>query len=113
MLADARSGREEELDRWYTDHHAPDIASIPGFTTYSIGTFSPTQMIPDPKGQHHLALFGLATNDLAATIAAFRERAPHLTPGPDLVNLWGYTYRPIGPELSGDRIRTERAHAAH
>ena len=70
------------------------MTTVPGIDGYAIGTFSSVQMIPDAKGQHHGALFRIDTPDLAAAIAAFRERAPHMTPGPMMTNLWGYTYAP-------------------
>jgi hypothetical protein len=56
-------------------------------------------------------MFRIETADLAKTIAGFRAKADKMTPGPALVDLWGYTYQSIGPKLSGDAIRQRRARA--
>lgn len=109
VLADPRPGENAALDTWYEQHHAPDMTSVPGITGYTIGTFSQVQMTPKPEGQNHAALFRVETQDLAAVIADFRKKAPTMTAGPAMQNLWGYTYEPVGPELSGDHIRAERA----
>jgi hypothetical protein len=113
VLANARPGEEPAQDRWYRNHHAPDILAVPGFAGDLLGEAAADQMIPDARPARHLAMFRIETADLAKTIADFRAKADKMTPGPALVDLWGCTYQSIGPRLSGDAIRRQRAEAAH
>ncbi len=109
VLADAQPGQEAVLDEWYRAHHAPEIASFPGFTGYRLGTISPVQMMgTPPAGQHHLALFGLSAADLAKTAAVFQHPEREMTHGPGTVNLFSVVYEAIGPLVSGDDIRAKR-----
>lgn len=108
VMADSDAGQDQLFDRWYAEHHAPDMTKLPGFSSYELGIFAPTQMVPDAHAPRHIALFRIDTDDLPATIAAFRQTAPHMTPGPAMHNLWGYTYKAIGPEISGAAERRKR-----
>jgi hypothetical protein len=111
VMADSDAGQEQSLDRWYARHHAPDMAKLPGFSSYELGTFMSTmstQMIPDAHAPHHIALFRIDTDDLPATIAVFRQTAPHVTPDPVMHNLCGYTYQAIGTVISGATERRKR-----
>lgn len=108
VMANPKPGEADGLERWYVDHHAPDMAALPGFTGYQLGVATPVQMIPDATPRQRVALFAIATPTMAATIERFRATAPHMTPGPEMRDLWGFTYRPIGPKVSGDAIRKER-----
>jgi len=110
VLTDGNPGQNAALDARYVKRHAPDMAKVPGVTGYALGTLSPTQMIQETAARHHIAMFRIETADLAGMIAHVREVAPGMDRGPGMRNLWGYTYAPIGPELSGDRIRAQRAH---
>lgn len=111
VLANAKPGEKFAQDRWYRDHHASDILAMPGFVSDLLGEAAVDQMIPDARPERHLAMFRIETADLAKTIAGFRAKADKMTPGPALVDLWGYTYQSIGPKLSGDAIRQRRARA--
>lgn len=111
VMADPQPGEDAQLAKWYARHHAPDMAALPGFTSYQLGTAASVQMVPDTHARARLALFAIHTSTLSATIDAFRATAPHMTRGPAMRNLWGFTYRPIGPSLSGDAIRRERRKA--
>ena len=108
VMADSDAGQERSFDRWYARHHAPDMAKLPGFSSYELGAFATTQMVPDARAPRHVALFRIDTSDLPATIAAFRQTAPGMTPGPAMHNLWGYTYKAIGPAISGETERRKR-----
>jgi hypothetical protein len=109
VLADSKNGEEEILDHWYSHSHAPDMMRLPDFVGYTLGVRSEVQMTPDVAGPRHLALFHIETSDFPGLQAAFVQQVPHMTAGPGMVNLWGYTYQPIGAELSGDQIRAQRA----
>lgn len=109
VMANPKPGEADRLNRWYVDHHALDMAALPGFTGYQLGIASAVQMIPDANARQRLAFFGIVTPTLEATIEKFRATAPHMTPGPEMRDLWGFTYRPIGPKLSGQVVRKARA----
>jgi hypothetical protein len=101
-------GREPEFNLFYDDHHAPELAAIPGFVSAQrmILARPSTASIPATK---YLALFKVVTSDLAAVkeIAA----GPGFTKSPafDTQVTRGYTFRAIGPVIEGDQVRTDRA----
>lgn len=108
VLSDSKAGEENTLDRWYSQSHGPDMMKLPDFVGYTLGVRAAVQMTPDSSAPRHFALFHIETDDFPALQAAFAREVPHMTAGPPMINLWGYTYQPIGPELSGQRIRAER-----
>lgn len=108
VMANPRPGEADALERWYARHHAPDMIALPGFTGYQLGIAAPVQMTTNPAPRQRVALFAIAAPALAPTIASFRTAAPHMTRGPDMRDLWGFTYRPIGPRLLGDAVRKRR-----
>ncbi|MEE4452987.1 hypothetical protein [Novosphingobium resinovorum] len=111
VMANPGPGETDALERWYARHHAPDMVALPGFTGYQLGVAAPVQMIADAAPRQRMALFAITAPALAKTVDAFRAAAPHMTPGPEMHDLWGFTYRPIGPTLSGDAVRKARAAA--
>src|SRR3984957_6224081 len=104
------AGREAEFNRFYDEHHAPELAAIPGFTSAQrmILARPSTASIAATK---YLALFKVVTSDLAAVkeIAA----GPGFTKSPafDTQATRGYTFRAIGPVIEGDQVRADRARA--
>lgn len=102
--------KEAEFNAFYDQHHAPEVVAIPGFiraqrmelaraTTASI---RPTK---------YLALYGARTSDplavqKAATVA---QRSFTTSPAFDRQATRGYTFRAIGPQLIGDKVRASRA----
>jgi hypothetical protein len=100
-------GKEDEFNTIYDKHHAPELASIPGFT----GAQRMILARPDTasiKGTKYLALFTVETSDLAAVKEG--TSAPVTpNPGQDRVGTRGYTFRAIAPEVHGDAVRADRA----
>ena len=100
--------RESEFNLFYDNHHAPELAAIPGFVSAQrmILARPSTASIPATK---YLALFKVETSDLAAVkeIAA----GPGFTKSPafDTQATRGYTFRAIGPVIVGDKVRAARA----
>lgn len=101
-------GREPEFNLFYDNHHAPELAAIPGFVSAQRMVLArpATASIPATK---YLALFKVVTSDLAAVkeIAA----GPGFTKSPafDTQATRGYTFRAIGPVIEGDEVRAARA----
>lgn len=102
-------GREEAFDQWYDQHHAPEMASIPGMVS------AQRLVLEDPgpgpiKPSHYAALFEIKTADMPAVSAAMRARMKSMVEGTDidLIQTRGYTYRALGPVIDGDAIRRQR-----
>lgn len=101
-------GREPEFNLFYDEHHALELAAIPGFVSAQrmILARPSTASIAATK---YLALFKVVTSDLAAVkkIAA----GPGFTKSPafDTQATRGYTFRAIGPMIAGDQVRADRA----
>ena len=101
------NGKEDEFNAIYDKYHAPELASIPGFT----GAQRMILARPDTasiRGTNYLALFTVETSDLAAVKEG--TNTP-VTPNPsqDRVGTRGYTFRAIAPAVHGDTVRAARA----
>jgi hypothetical protein len=100
-------GKEDEFNAVYDKYHAPELASIPGFT----GAQRMIMARPDTasvKGTKYLALFTIETTDLAAVKKG--TSAPVTpNPGQDREATRGYTFRALGSAIQGDHVRADRA----
>jgi hypothetical protein len=103
-------GKEDMFNEIYTKHHAPELASIPGFT----GAQRMIIARPDTakiKGTKYLALFTVETSDLAAVKEGTNVRGTP-NPGQDGAGTRGYTFRAFAPQVLGDKVRAERTKVA-
>jgi hypothetical protein len=100
-------GREDEFNAFYDNHHAPELAAIPGFVSAQrmILARPSTSSIPATK---YLALFRVETSDIAAVKEA-AARPGTTSPAFDGKATRGYTFRAIGPVIEGDKVRAARA----
>jgi hypothetical protein len=101
-------GKESEFNRFYDDHHAPELAAIPGFVSAQrmILARPARTSIPATK---YLALFRVETSDLAAVKEIASRPGFTASPAFDTKATRGYTFRAIGPLIEGDRVRAARA----
>ena len=101
-------GREPEFNLFYDEHHAPELAAIPGFVSAQrmILARPATASIPATK---YLALFKVVTSDLAAVKAIAGGPGFTKSPAFDTQATRGYTFRAIGPVIEGDQVRAARA----
>jgi hypothetical protein len=101
-------GKESEFNRFYDDHHAPELAGIPGFVSAQRMILArPTNAsIPATK---YLALFRVETSDLAAVKEIAARPGFTSSPAFDTKATRGYTFRAIGPLIEGDQVRAARA----
>jgi hypothetical protein len=99
-------GKEDEFNKFYDNHHAPELAAIPGFISAQRMILArPTSAsIPASK---YLALFKVETSDLAAVKQA-ATRPGTTSPAFDTKATRGYTFRAIGPVIEGDKVRAAR-----
>jgi len=103
-------GKERDFNLFYDQHHAPELAAIPGFVSAQrmILARPTTASIPATK---YLALFKVETSDLAAVKQAATK--PGTTSDAfDTKSTRGYTFRAIGPVIEGDKVRAARAKSA-
>jgi hypothetical protein len=100
-------GKENEFNLFYDQHHAPELAAIPGFVSAQrmILARPSTASIPATK---YLALFKVETSDIAAVKQA-ATRPGTSSPAFDTQATRGYTFRAIGPVIEGDKVRAARA----
>jgi hypothetical protein len=103
-------GKEDEFNAFYDNHHAPELAAIPGFVSAQrmILARPSTGSIPATK---YLALFRVETSDIAAVKQA-AARPGTTSPAFDGKATRGYTFRAIGPVIEGDKVRAARAKSA-
>jgi hypothetical protein len=101
-------GMEGDFNLFYDNHHAPELAAIPGFVSAQrmILARPSNSSIPATK---YLALFRVETSDLAAVKQVASGPGFTSSPAFDTKATRGYTFRAIGPVIEGDRVRAERA----
>jgi hypothetical protein len=101
------AGKEDEFNAFYDNHHAPELAAIPGFVSAQrmILARPSNGSIPASK---YLALFRVETSDIAAVKQA-ATRPGTTSPAFDTKATRGYTFRAIGPVIAGDNVRAARA----
>jgi hypothetical protein len=81
LLANVIPGRETEYHRWYDEQHRHEVSQSPGYVGMRRGQLSAVQVPPVhycPGDQ--LILGGMQTEDLAATIKEFIDRAVGTSP---------------------------------
>ena len=103
-------GKEDEFNTFYDNHHAPELAAIPGFVSAQrmILARPSNSSIPASK---YLALFRVETSDIAA-VKQIAARPGTSSPAFDTKATRGYTFRAIGPVIEGDKVRAASAKSA-
>jgi hypothetical protein len=101
-------GMESDFNLFYDNHHAPELAAIPGFVSAQrmILARPSNSSIPATK---YLALFRVETSDLTAVKQVASGPGFTSSPAFDTKATRGYTFRAIGPVIDGDRVRAARA----
>ena len=129
VYSTATPGKENEFIHWYTKVHAPSVAATPGIQHWQLMQASPVAISgrpPDPNGAganavgpnadsasgtNYMVKFDIESRDIQAVFARYLRdaRASKL---PDLGDAGkigaGYTYRAIGPLISGEAVRKGR-----
>ncbi len=101
-------GMESDFNLFYDNHHAPELAAIPGFVSAQrmILARPSNSSIPATK---YLALFRVETSDLTAVKQVASGPGFTSSPAFDTKATRGYTFRAIGPVIDGDGVRAARA----
>lgn len=103
---------EKEFNAFYDRHHAREVVAIPSFVgAQRMVLARPTTASIQPT--KYFALYWIKTSDAAALKQTATSAGAAFTTNPafDAKATRGYTYRAIGPEWNGDRVRAERARA--
>jgi hypothetical protein len=104
-------GKEDEFNAFYDNHHAPELAAIPGFVGAQrmiLATPANSSSNPSIPATRYLAMFRVETSDLAA-VKQVAARPGTASPAFDTKATRGYTFRAIGPVIEGDKVRAARA----
>jgi hypothetical protein len=72
-FTNAVEGREDEFNEWYTNQHMTDVLRCPGFVRGQRFSMSDAQR-SEPPPYKYMALYELATDDLADTLRDARTR---------------------------------------
>lgn len=110
VFGDAAAGKDDEFNTWYDNDHAPNMVAAPGFVFAQRAIINEVQMMPIANPSRYLALFEIRTSDLPA-VFRYKMRGSEPPPAFDRERTFGYTYKAIGPLLSGDEVRAARAKA--
>jgi hypothetical protein len=108
------AGKEAAFNQWYDTHHAPEMLHTPGIVVAQRLTLADPGH-GAPAASQYAAAFTLKTTDEDALIKAFAADRDKRFHG-DSMNgdaTFGYTYRLLGPEVSGDAVRASRAKGGH
>jgi len=108
VFGDATSGQDAAFNAWYDSDHVPALLGMPGFVWAQRATLSDVQLVPIDDPSRYLTLFRIETRDLAAVLRQ-GHRGTEPPASFDRARTFGYTYRAIGPELSGAAVRAARS----
>ena len=106
------AGMEKEFNIFYSQHHAPEVTAIPGFTRGQRGVLA-RPSVSSIQPSKYLALYWARTSNPEAIKKAAASAGDRFTASPafDRAATRGYTYRAIGPLVEGAQVRAERARA--
>lgn len=68
VMTNARPGREDEFNAWYTDRHIPDILRVPGVVAAQRFQLAQVQRRDPPYPFKYLATYDIEIDDLNKTI---------------------------------------------
>lgn len=75
VLTEPTPERDAEYNDWYSNRHAPDVVSIPGFVSAQRYVASEHQLRPDAKPPvKYMIEFKIVTDDLAAVMGEVNRR---------------------------------------
>jgi hypothetical protein len=111
VFASAASGKEVQFNDWYNHVHSPSVASTPGFQQWQRFELSPVQL-GETRADRYMVKFDIETRDIEGVFARSRMSMKSATKLPSIGEAGtigaGYTYRAIGPQLSGEAVRKQR-----
>ncbi|MBF9033341.1 hypothetical protein HKCCE2091_03740 [Rhodobacterales bacterium HKCCE2091] len=74
VLTNARDGRDDEFNDWYTNRHIADVLDVPGIVRAERFEISGAQ-IRDDAAYRYCALYEIETDDLEGVLETLRDRA--------------------------------------
>ena len=108
------SGKEDEYNAWYDEHHLKDVVNVPGFVSarrfrlanaqFPFNTVAPAY--------RYLALYEIETDDIAAALNEVVARAGTadmvMIDGIDMSTLSAPVYEEITPEILAKDVQRRR-----
>lgn len=100
VFQDAAAGQDDAFNAWYDKVHAPELLAIPGFVGARRAIFSAADQTKPIYWPRYLVTFRVVTHDLGKVFQSALAGGPP-SPALDRTTSFGYTYRALGPEISG------------
>jgi len=93
VLTNAKDGRDDEFNDWYSNRHIQDILAIDGFVSAERFRLAASQRGTTPSPYKYLALYQIETSDLAGTLAELGARSgTEKAPISDAMDLQRFAY---------------------
>jgi len=93
------AGREAEYHRWYDETHIGEVIGLAGFLTGE--RLAPVPLAPDaPPPDSYLAVYGIETDDLPATLGQLRTAGLRLSDALDTASVRTEVFRSLGAKAS-------------
>lgn len=90
-LTNAKTGRDEEFNDWYTNIHLGDVLKLPGVTAAERFVLSDVQHRPGPMPWKYMAVYEIDIEDIEVTLSALRSAS-------------GTEAMPLSPALEEERM---------
>jgi len=75
VMTNAKDGRDDEFNDWYSNRHIQDVLAIDGFVSAKRFRLADTQRGTNPSPYKYLALYQIETSNLAGTLAELGARS--------------------------------------
>ncbi len=113
VMTNPTAGKEAEFNKWYNEHHIPDVLNVPGFTCAQRFRLADTQMGGEAsKAYKYLALYEIETEDLAGVLKELRSRGgtPEIVPSDaiDMKNVGTFMFTPVAEKVMAKDVRRPR-----
>lgn len=112
VFSTAAAGKRQQFNDWYNNVHAPKVAALAGVTQWQRFELSAVQLTPRriPDVEQYMVMYDIEVSAPAMLDSLQQQLQALENEGPSDVGKIGasYTYRTMGPLLSGDDVKRER-----
>lgn len=112
VFSAAAAGKQQQFNDWYNNVHAPKMAALAGVTQWQRFELSAVQLTPRriPDVEQYMVMYDIEVGDSAMLDRLQQQIKALEKEGPGAAGKIGasYTYRALGPLLSGDDVKRER-----
>lgn len=112
VFSTAAAGKQQQFNDWYNNVHAPKVAALAGVTQWQRFELSAVQLTPRRISdvEQYMVMYDIEVSDPAMLDRLQQQIKALENEGPGAAGKIGasYTYRALGPLLSGDDVKRER-----